>query len=156
MLYLIKARNGNVKIGHVRDPKTLSSRIRQYNEIEPLVELLDSCDGTVELERRLHNILWDRGLAVHGEWFKDNPLIHKIWSMAKSKKWKPRYLKWREGGNYDNAKRSDNDTIYDMYLYDFRDVPVDCYPLWDGSYTLQGLRLGASREGRNKRLAKQK
>lgn len=156
MLYLIKSRKGDIKIGHVRVSKSLKSRIDSYNSIEPLVELLDSCEGTEYLERRLHNILFFKGLNIHGEWFKNNPIIYKIWEMAKNKKWKPKYLKYVDTNLRKNPSKYSEDTPYDMYLYDFRQVDSECRPLWDGNYVIQFLRnLMYSLEKRNKRFERE-
>lgn len=108
MLYLIKNHQGFVKIGYSKD---LENRLKAYISHGAEIEVIDTCIGTTGLERRLQAILYHKGLRLFGEWFKNDPIIYRIWEMAKNRRWKPALF-----------TVNNQTTAYDFYIYDERDV----------------------------------
>jgi hypothetical protein len=111
MLYLIKNHQGYLKIGSTSD---LKNRLGTYKSHGAEIILIDTCEGTLRLEMRLQTILYHKGLRVFSEWFEDNPIVYKIWEMAKNKKWKPIY--YMDAVNI-NSKNNEGNTPFDIYLY---------------------------------------
>lgn len=115
MLYFIRNHQNYLKIGHT---KNLERRLDNYKSHGSEITLLGTCEGTVSLERRLQTILYHKGLHLYSEWFKDSPIVYKVWNMAVNKRWKPIcYLDSKYAG-FKNGKL----TPYDIYLYNPQDI----------------------------------
>jgi ribosomal protein S16 len=116
MLYLIKNHQGLVKIGHTIN---IDNRIKSYINHGAEITLIDTCEGNITLERRLQAILYNKGLHLFSEWFKEDPIVYKIWDMAKNKKWKPVY--YIDALN-ETSKKNNGNSIYDIYIYNPTDI----------------------------------
>lgn len=91
MLYFIKNHQGYIKIGHTIN---LESRLKAYPAHGAVITIIDTCEGSMRLEKRIHKLLTHKGLRVSYEWYTEDKYIHKIWEIVKLKKWKPKfYLK---------------------------------------------------------------
>lgn len=77
MLYLIKSSN-YLKIGYTSNLKT---RLQDYNTHNPDYILLDTCNGNLNDEAAIHNIL--KEYQYRSEWFHYNKKILDIWEECK-------------------------------------------------------------------------
>ena len=81
MLYLIKSQGKEkslIKIGYTKD---LEQRIKTYKIHNPLVEIIDSFEGTMKEEQLLHNIL--KKYIIYNEWMEYDPKIINTWKTYK-------------------------------------------------------------------------
>jgi predicted RNase H-like nuclease (RuvC/YqgF family) len=81
MLYLIKEYGKNktyLKIGYTQN---LEERLKAYNTHSAEFELVNSMEGSQELEAFAHKLLADYN--IKGEWFKEDPMIYYVWELTK-------------------------------------------------------------------------
>lgn len=81
MLYLIKEYGKNktyLKIGYTQN---LEERLKAYNTHSAEFELVNSMEGSQELEAFAHKLLADYN--IKGEWFKEDPMVYYVWELTK-------------------------------------------------------------------------
>ena len=81
MLYLIKEygkENTYLKIGYTQN---LEERLKAYNTHSAEFELVNSMEGSQELEAFAHKLLADYN--IKGEWFKEDPMVYYVWELTK-------------------------------------------------------------------------
>ena len=81
MLYLIKQYGRNttyLKIGYTQN---LQERLKAYNTHNAEFELVNSMEGSQELEAFAHKLLLEYN--IKGEWFKEDPMVYYVWELTK-------------------------------------------------------------------------
>ena len=81
MLYLIKEYGKNktyLKIGYTQN---LEERLKAYNTHSAEFELVNSMEGSQELETFAHKLLADYN--IKGEWVKEDPMVYYVWELTK-------------------------------------------------------------------------
>lgn len=81
MLYLIKQYGKEktyLKIGYTQN---LEDRLKAYNTHSAEFELVNSMEGSQELETFAHKLLADYN--IKGEWFKEDPMVYYVWELTK-------------------------------------------------------------------------
>lgn len=81
MLYLIKEYGKNktyLKIGYTQN---LEERLKAYNIHSAEFELVNSMEGSQELETFAHKLL--ANYNIKGEWFKEDPMVYYVWELTK-------------------------------------------------------------------------
>lgn len=81
MLYLIKQYGRNttyLKIGYTQN---LQERLKAYNTHNAEFELVNSMEGSQELETFAHKLLLEYN--IKGEWFKEDPMVYYVWELTK-------------------------------------------------------------------------